>query len=102
LIPILLEQPEASVINLNVPAQPLERLPEYRAAALAPFAIVQPTVPEDADRNFRRSITELSTEPEPHADAHLPPPGYATVTALTSVSEDASSLIYRDLPATQQ
>lgn len=102
LIPILLEQPEATVINLNVPAQPLERLPEYRAAALAPFGIVQTTVTEDDDHNFRRSITELSTEPDPHADAHLLASGYATVTALTSVSEDASSLIYRDLPATQQ
>lgn len=99
LIPALLEQPEATTFNLNVPAQPPQRLPEFRAASLAPFGIVQTTVTEDHERNLRRSITEVDAEPDPHTDAHLLAAGYATVTALNSISEDRSSTIGRDLPS---
>lgn len=100
LIPSLLRHPAGTTFNLNVPAQPPERLPEYRAASLAPFGIVQTTVTEDEEQNFRRSITELDSEPDPHTDAHLLTAGYATVTALNSISEDRSSTIYRDLAST--
>lgn len=99
LIPTLLKQPEATTFNLNVPRRPPERLPEFRAASLAPFGIVQTTVTEDDEQNLRRSIADVDLEPDSDTDAHLLAAGYATVTALNSISEDRSSTISRDLPS---
>lgn len=99
LIPFLLGQPEGTTLNLNVPAGPLEPLPDYRAASLASFGMVQTTVTQDEERHFRRSITEVTSAPDPGSDAHLLASGYATVTALKSVFEDPALTLSRDLPS---
>lgn len=99
LIPYLLDQPAGTTLNLNVPAVPLESLPEYRAAGLASFGIVQTTVIQDEDRHFRRSIIEATTAPDASSDVHLLASGYATVTALTSVAEDPVPALPANLPS---
>lgn len=96
LIPLLLEQPEGTILNLNVPDRSPEQLPKYRVAGLAPFGAVQTTVTQDGQQSFRRSIIEVETADEPDSDARLLSAGFVTVTALNSLSEDSSSPFYRD------
>lgn len=97
LIPLLLNQPEGTTLNLNVPDHSHQQLPEYRVASLAPFGAVQTTVTQDDQQSFRRSVIEVDTADEPNSDARLLSAGFATVTALNSLSEDGSSAVYRDI-----
>lgn len=93
LIPRLLEQPVGTVLNLNVPAVGGEAVPECRSATLAVFGVVQTTMTEadeDSDDYVRLAVSDATDRPEPGSDAALLAEGYATLTAVRSVTEDHS------------
>lgn len=93
LIPFLLEQPEGTVLNLNIPHVDSSTLPELRAAGLAEFGVVQTTMAEqvqDYEDYVRLAVSDPTDHPHPDSDAALLAEGYATVTAIRSVAEDPS------------
>lgn len=93
LIPHVLEQPEGTVLNLNAPAVDGDEVPECRLATLAEFGIVQTTSAENdegGDDYVRLAVSEATSQPAADSDAALLADGYATLTAIRSVSEDPS------------
>lgn len=99
LIPFLIDQPAGTVLNLNVPAGDGGHLPEYRAAALAAFGIVQTTMTEREGQHIRLAVADLSAPQDPGSDAYLLTAGYATVTAIRTVEEDTSTELADRLPS---
>jgi 5'-nucleotidase len=85
LIPMLLEQPPGTVLNLNVPNVAMR--PELREGRLAPFGIVQTTMTEKDDRYVRLAVEDLPNEPLPGTDAALLAEGFATVTSIKPIAE---------------
>ena len=94
----LLDMPERTVLNVNVPDVAPDGLRGIRRADLASFGAVQATVlGEDAD-HVRLDInpTSVDVDAEPESDVALMADGWATVTPLRSVSEsdvDVSALV---------
>lgn len=84
LIPRLLSGPAGTVWNLNVPNSPGPF--ETREAQLAPFGIVQTSMSEQGEGFVRMAVEDLPNSPEPGSDAALLASGFATLTALESVS----------------
>lgn len=92
-IPFLIKQPSGTVLNLNVPAADGGKVPECRAATLAEFGVVQTTATErdeGADDYVRLAVSDPTGRPQPGSDAALLAEGYATLTAIRSVTEDPS------------
>lgn len=84
--------PADTVLNLNVPNRPLDRLAGVRQARLAPFGHVQMAVAE-AGEGYVRTTVERSTERlAADTDTALLENGYATLTVITTVREVASPL----------
>lgn len=83
----LIDAPERTVLNLNVPDAPPERVKGVRRARLASFGQVQTTVAESGQGFVRTSLEESGAELEPGTDIALLAEGYATVTALRAVLE---------------
>jgi 5'-nucleotidase len=98
LIPFLMEQAAGTVLNLNVPNTGGPALPEYRAATLARFGIVQTTLAERGQQHVRLSIADTTEEPDPDSDAALLAAGFATVTALQAVTGTALPALQHGLP----
>lgn len=93
LIPLLMQQPEGTVLNLNIPTVEGDTVPELRAAGLAEFGVVQTTMAEqveDYDDYVRLAVSDPTDQPRPDSDAALLAEGFATVTAIRSVAEDPS------------
>jgi 5'-nucleotidase len=111
IVPALMTMPPATVLNLNVPAVPLEALRGLRHGALGTVGLIRSVRPENtpnpvpgtpidstagaitltlrgmgaaADRRAERS------ELEPDSDAALLDEGWATLTPLLGVREDHS------------
>lgn len=100
LIPFLLEQPQGTVLNLNVPIAGAGQAPEYRVATLADFGVVQTTMAEEVegyDDSVRLAVSHPAGRPHPDSDAALLAQGYATVTAIRSVAEDPSLDLHETL-----
>lgn len=93
LMPFLMEQEIGTVLNLNVPNTAAEELPEYRAATLAKFGIVQTTLAERGQQHVRLAIADTTEEAHPDSDAALLAAGFATVTAIQPVTETALSAL---------
>lgn len=86
LLPFLIRLEAGSVLNLNVPNRAGQELPEYRAATLTRFGIVQTTLAERGQQHVRLAIGDTTEEPDPDSDAALLAAGFATVTALQPVT----------------
>ena len=86
LVPFLLAQPAGTVLNLNVPDAEEGQVPEIREAKLARFGIVQTTMTEQDRHQIRLAVADTAAPSEPGSDAELLGEGYATVTAIRSVS----------------
>jgi 5'-nucleotidase len=80
--------PAGTVLSLNVPDRPEPA--ELRRAPLAPFGTVQARVEAAEDGPWAMHEVEVPDDPEPGSDSALLSAGYATLTALSSVGEDAS------------
>ncbi|MEQ4302286.1 5'/3'-nucleotidase SurE [Plantactinospora sp. B6F1] len=87
LLPRLTDAPVASVLNVNSPDLPYERLRGVRRGSLAGFGQVQMTVAE-AGRGFvRTALEESGQRVEPGTDVAWLTEGYASVTAIRAITE---------------
>ena len=90
LIPALLAAREGAVINLNVPDRPAEEVRGLRRAELAQFGQVQMTIAEASEDSVQMSLAEEEAQPEPGTDLALLSEGWATVTAIRTITADES------------
>ncbi|MEY2434938.1 MAG: 5/3-nucleotidase [Acidimicrobiaceae bacterium] len=86
-VPWLLGQPVAVVLNVNVPDVPFERLAGIARARLAPFGAVQINVTDVGKGYMKMEHSEIEAEPEEDTDVALLQRNYATVTPLLAVCE---------------
>ncbi|MFK3981865.1 5'/3'-nucleotidase SurE [Micromonospora sp. NPDC050397] len=87
LVPRLTSGPQTTVLNVNSPDLPYERLRGVRVGSLAGFGQVQMTVAESG-RGFVRTALEESGEPVlPGTDVAWLAAGYASVSAVRAISE---------------
>jgi 5'-nucleotidase len=84
----LLEAEPGTVLNLNVPNLPPERLRPMRRAPLASFGTVQSRVKRLDDGSLEIYSMTSDDELEPGTDAALLAAGHPTITPLRSVDED--------------
>lgn len=87
LLPTLTAGPVASVLNVNSPDVPYDRLHGVRRATLATFGQVQMTVAE-AGRGFvRTALEETNAAVVPGTDIAWLIDGYASVTPIRAITE---------------
>ncbi|MCP2168208.1 5'/3'-nucleotidase SurE [Goodfellowiella coeruleoviolacea] len=86
-IPLLLDAPEHSVFNVNVPNLPPDQLRELRRAPLASYGAVQSRVDRPSEGQLEVVTTVVQHELEPGTDAALLGEGHPTITALRAVTE---------------
>ncbi|MBT2514923.1 5'/3'-nucleotidase SurE [Arthrobacter sp. ISL-30] len=98
LLPFLMEQPPGTVLNLNVPNLDVEELPQYKAARLAEFGIVQTTLAERGHQHIRLSVEDTVGEPHEDSDFKLLAAGFAPVTAIQAVTEATIAGLRESLP----
>jgi 5'-nucleotidase len=86
----LIAAPKGTVLNLNVPDLPADRLAGARAASLAPFGTVRSTVVESAEDGGRLQLELRPTTVDlpPGCDTALVAEGYVAVSAITGVQVD--------------
>jgi 5'-nucleotidase len=87
LLPALQDLPEGTVLNLNVPDLPRDRIKGVRRARLARFGQVQMAVAEVGRGYVRTAIEESGARLEEGTDLALMADGYATVTPVRAVTE---------------
>ncbi|BCB84163.1 5'/3'-nucleotidase SurE [Phytohabitans suffuscus] len=87
LLPAVEDLPEATVLNLNVPDLPRDRIKGVRRARLASFGQVQMAVAEIGHGYVRTAIEESGARLEEGTDLALLADGYATWTAVQAVTE---------------
>jgi 5'-nucleotidase len=80
---------EGTVLNVNVPDVPLDRLRGLRQARLAAFGAVQADVGETGEGHVTMTFSEIDAEHEAGTDAALLVRGWATATALRAPCESA-------------
>jgi 5'-nucleotidase len=88
LFPAMAGAPAGTVINLNVPDRPPDRVRGLRRADLARFGQVSMTIAEAGEGYVRTSVQESETSPDPGTDLSLLAEGWATVTAIRTVTAD--------------
>lgn len=86
-LPIIMESPVGTVVNLNIPNVTESSDLEIVEAKLAPFGIVHTTMTEAADEHVNLRIAEPSDAFEPDTDYALLEAGHATVTSIIAVRE---------------
>ncbi|MGI8807390.1 MAG: 5'/3'-nucleotidase SurE [Acidimicrobiales bacterium] len=91
----VIEAPAGTILNVNVPDLPLDRLAGVCQAPLATFGTVQASVQEYPPGPFTARFRITQPEPEPATDGALLRDGWVTVTELvgirgTSANEVAS------------
>jgi 5'-nucleotidase len=87
LLDVLVDLPPATVLNLNVPDVPAEKVRGVRRATLASFGQVQMSIAETGEGYIRTAIEETKVDMVPGTDLALLADGYATVTPLLAVGE---------------
>jgi 5'-nucleotidase len=83
----LVVQDEPSVLNVNVPDIPVERLRGLRPARLAAFGAVQTNVVEVDEGSVKLEFAEVEEDHEPGTDTALLAEGWATLTELVAPCE---------------
>jgi 5'-nucleotidase len=83
----LMELPEGTVLNVNVPNVALEDLRGIRQAGLAKFGVVETRVANATEGYLEVSLVDTGAKHEEGTDAALIAQGYASVTPLRSISE---------------
>jgi 5'-nucleotidase len=87
LLPRLTAAPRESVLNVNAPDLPYERLRGVRRGSLAGFGQVQMTVAEAGKGFVRTALEEAGEHVVPGTDVAWLAEGYASVTAIRAVTE---------------
>jgi 5'-nucleotidase len=78
------------VINLNVPDRRPDGVRGLTRASLARFGQVQMTIAEATEDYVRMSMKEEEARPEPGTDLAFLLEGWATVTAIHTITADES------------
>lgn len=84
----VLDAPAGTVLNVNVPDLPLDRLAGVCEAPLATFGTVQASVAEQPSGPYNAQFRITQPEPEPGTDGALLRQGWVTVTALVGIRAD--------------
>jgi 5'-nucleotidase len=87
LLPALEDLPEGTVLNLNVPDLPRDKIKGVRRARLARFGQVQMAVAETGRGYVRTTLEESRAQLEEGTDLALLSEGYATITPVRAVTE---------------
>jgi 5'-nucleotidase len=87
LLPTVTGAPERTVLNLNVPDLPSDRLRGLRRAKIARFGQVEMSVAEIGEGFVRTSVQESGARVEPGTELAYLAEGYATVTAIRAIVE---------------
>jgi 5'-nucleotidase len=87
LLPMLAEAPDGTVLNLNVPDLPPDRIRGLRRARLARFGQVQMAIAETGEDFVRTSVEQSRFRHEPGTDLAWLAEGYATLTAIRPMTE---------------
>lgn len=92
-LPWLAAAPPGTVLNLNVPDLPAERLAGARVATLAPFGTVRSAVVESAEGGGRLQMELRPTDDElpPDCDTALVKQGFVAVSPITGIRFDETS-----------
>ncbi|MDP1806689.1 MAG: 5'/3'-nucleotidase SurE, partial [Acidimicrobiales bacterium] len=85
----LLGAPAGTVLNVNVPNLPLDRLAGVRHAPLAVLGEVQASIQERDHAPFLAHFQIGDRQPEPGTDAALLREGWVTVTSLLGIRADS-------------
>jgi 5'-nucleotidase len=88
-IRVLLDDPDAAVLSVNVPNIAPERLRGILRASLAAPGVVQVAMAGSAGDYLQISVPGSPGEPEPGSDSAVLAAGYASVTPLRGVGEAA-------------
>jgi 5'-nucleotidase len=86
-LPMLLDAPPRSVLNLNVPGRPYDDVLGVRWARLAAFGAVRAAVQEAEDGRLQFELRATGVEPPEDSDQGLVNAGYAAVTTIVGVAE---------------
>ncbi len=97
-LPLLLDTPPGSVLNVNVPDLPPDRLGSLRTTRLARFGTVQSRIEQRGKSGLRRVPTEVDGDVEPGTDAAVLAEGYVTISAVQPVTDAAEPLLPERLP----
>ena len=100
-LPLLLDTPPGSVLNVNVPDLPRDRLGSLRATRLARFGTVQSRIEqqgESGESGLRRVPTEVEGDVEPGTDAAALAEGYVTISAVQPVTDATEPMLPERLP----
>ncbi|WP_117211937.1 5'/3'-nucleotidase SurE [Allorhizocola rhizosphaerae] len=87
LVPMLEELPASTVLNVNVPDVPSERVVGLRRATLGGFGQVQMRIAERGIGFARTALEEREVRHEPGTDMALLDQGFATVTPIAPMYE---------------
>lgn len=87
LLPLLADLPRATVLNLNVPDLPPERVRGLCQARFGRFGQVQMRIAERGTGFVRTALEDTGARLEPGTDMALLADGYATVTPLQPLGE---------------
>jgi 5'-nucleotidase len=79
--------PVGTVLNLNVPALPLDRPPELRWAHLDRFGSVRIAVAGTGEHGLQMEYRATGIDLDPQSDTALLERGFATITAIEGVAE---------------
>jgi 5'-nucleotidase len=84
----LLEAPAGTVLNVNVPDLPLDRLAGVRQASLARFGTVEAAVRQRGPDPFTFQLQVAESAPAPDTDTALLRAGWVTTTCLVGIRAD--------------
>jgi 5'-nucleotidase len=86
-LPMLLEAPPRSVLNLNVPARAYDDVLGVRWARLAAFGSVRAAVAEAGEGRLQFELRATGVTPAPDSDQGFIEAGYASLTTVVGVAE---------------
>jgi 5'-nucleotidase len=86
-LPMLLDAPPRSVLNLNVPALAYEDVPEVRWARLAAFGSVRAAIADSGAGGLQFELRATGVAAPPDSDQGLVDAGFASLTTIVGVAE---------------
>ena len=86
-LPMLLDAPPRSVLNLNVPALAYEDLAEVRWARLAAFGSVRAAIADSGAGGLQFELRATGVAAPPDSDQGLVDAGFASLTTIVGVAE---------------
>jgi 5'-nucleotidase len=86
-LPLVVDAPAGSVLNLNVPARDRDQVLGTRWTHLAPFGAVRATITANEGESLQWELTPTGYEPPEDTDQGALDRGWASLTALVGIAE---------------